>query len=153
MAIKSGRPSDPLMGFNFRLEIEGKLTGYFTECNGIGTEHEIVEHKVVDEQGREFVQKIPGRIKVENITLKRGITDTMDIWDWRAEVENGNMGAARTNGSVVMMDRNYQDLARWNFENGWPSKVSGPTVKADSNEFGVEEVTIVIERLERVKGG
>ena len=150
MASKSGRDSDPLIGFNFRLEIEGKLTGYFTECSGIGSEHEIIEHKAVDENGHEFVQKIPGRLKWQDVSLKRGITDTMDIWDWRTEVENGKMGAARTHGSIIMMDRNYQDVARWNFENGWPSKVTGPSVKSDSNEFGIEEVTLVIERMWRV---
>jgi phage tail-like protein len=149
MAVKSGRESDPLIGFNFRLEIEGKLAGYFTEANGIGSEHEIVEHKVVDDSGHEIVQKIPGRLKWENVTLKRGITDAMDIWDWRKLVEDGKMGDARTNCSIIMMDRNYEDVARWDFVNAWPSKVSGPSVKSDSNEFGVEEVTLVHEGMVR----
>jgi phage tail-like protein len=149
MAVKSGRESDPLIGFNFRLEIEGKLAGYFTEASGIGSEHEIVEHKVVDDSGHEIVQKIPGRLKWENVTLKRGITDAMDIWDWRKLVEDGKMGDARTNCSIIMMDRNYEDVARWDFVNAWPSKVSGPSVKSDSNEFGVEEVTLVHEGMVR----
>jgi phage tail-like protein len=149
MAVKSGRESDPLIGFNFRLEIEGKLAGYFTEASGIGSEHEIVEHKVVDDSGHEIVQKIPGRLKWENVTLKRGITDAMDIWDWRKLVEDGKMGDARTNCSIIMMDRNYEDVARWDFVNAWPSKVSGPSVKSDSNEFGVEEVTLVHEGMMR----
>ena len=149
MAGKSGRESDPLIGFNFRLEIEGKLAGYFTEASGIGSEHEIVEHKVVDDSGHEIVQKIPGRLKWENVTLKRGITDAMDIWDWRKLVEDGKMGDARTNCSIIMMDRNYEDVARWDFVNAWPSKVSGPSVKSDSNEFGVEEVTLVHEGMMR----
>jgi phage tail-like protein len=149
MAVKSGRESDPLIGFNFRLEIEGKLAGYFTEASGVGSEHEIVEHKVVDDSGHEIVQKIPGRLKWENVTLKRGITDAMDIWDWRKLVEDGKMGDARTNCSIIMMDRNYEDVARWDFVNAWPSKVSGPSVKSDSNEFGVEEVTLVHEGMVR----
>jgi phage tail-like protein len=149
MAVKSGRESDPLIGFNFRLEIEGKLAGYFTEASGIGSEHEIVEHKVVDDSGHEIVQKIPGRLKWENVTLKRGITDAMDIWDWRKLVEDGKMGDARTNCSIIMMDRNYEDVARWDFVNAWPSKVSGPSVKSDSNEFGVEEVTLIHEGMVR----
>ncbi len=74
MASKSGRTADPLLGFNFALEIEGKLAGYFTEASGIGSEHEIVEHKVVDESGHEMVHKIPGRLKWQDVTLKRGIT-------------------------------------------------------------------------------
>jgi phage tail-like protein len=149
MATPSGRETDPLIGFNYALEIEGKLSGYFTECSGIGSEHEIVEHKVVDDQGHEIVQKIPGRLKWGDVTLKRGITEKMDIWDWRQKVEEGNMSEARTNCSIVMFDRNYEAVARWDFVNAWPSKVSGPEVKADSNEFGVEEVILVHEGMKR----
>jgi phage tail-like protein len=149
MASKTGRDSDPLIGFNFRLEIEGKLSGFFTECSGIGSENEIVDHKVVDDGGHEIVQKIPGRLKWQDVTLKRGITDAMDIWEWRSLVEQGKMSDARTNCSIIMMDRNYEDVARWDLVNAWPSKVTGPSVKSDSNEFGVEEVTIVHEGMIR----
>jgi phage tail-like protein len=149
MASKSGRESDPLIGFNFRLEIEGKLAGYFTEVSGIGSENEIVEHKIVNDKGQEIVQKIPGRLKWQDVTLKRGITDKMDIWEWRKLVEEGKMKDARTNCSIIMMDRNYEDVARWNFVNAWPSKVTGPSVKSDSNEFGVEEVTLIHEGMVR----
>jgi len=142
---------DPLLGFNFALEVGGAVKGYFTEITGVGSENEIVEHKVVDDQGRESVHKIPGRLKWTDINLKRGITSSMDIWDWRAEVEAGKMEKARKNGSIVMLDRQYKPVARWNFENAWPSKVSGPTLKADSNEYGVEELVLVHEKLTRVK--
>ena len=65
------------------------------------------------------------------------------------EVENGKVKDARQNFSVIMIDRDAQDVARWDFTNAWPSKVSGPSVKSDSNEFGIEEVTIVHEGLMR----
>jgi phage tail-like protein len=41
--------------------------------------------------------------------------------------------------------------ARWDFVNAWPSKVSGPDIKADGNEFGIEEMTIVHEGMRRTK--
>jgi phage tail-like protein len=152
MASKTGRESDPLIGFNFRIEVAGAVTvtGYFTECSGIGSEHEVVDHKVVDDQGRELVQKIAGRLKWQDVTLKRGITDNMSMWDWRQIAVEGRMAEARANCSVIMMDRNYEDLARWDFVNAWPSKLGGPQVKSDSNEFGVEELTIVHEGMTRV---
>ena len=140
---------DPLLGFNFGLEFQGAIAGYFTECTGIGSEHEVIDHKVVDAMGREVTRKIPGRLKWGDITLKRGITSDMEIWKWRDSVVKGDMGGARKNGSIVMMDRNYTEVARWNFENGWPSKVSGPSFKADSNEFGIEELVIVHEGIFR----
>jgi phage tail-like protein len=152
MASGSGRDSDPLIGFQYRIEISGsvQVVGYFTEVSGIGSEHEIIEHKVVDEQGHEIVQKIPGRLKWQDVTLKRGITDDLALWNWRKAVEDGVMSTARANCSIIMMDRNYADIARWDFTNAWPSKVTGPSVKSDSNEFGVEEMTIVHEGMKRV---
>lgn len=151
----SGRDSDidedPLLGFLFALELEGTIAGYFTECAGIGSENEIIEHKVVDKQGHEIVRKIPGRLKWQDITLKRGITKSLQIWEWREQVINGGVDDARKNISITMMDREYKPTALWNFQNAWPSKVTGPALKSDSNEFGIEEVTLVHEGMYRDK--
>jgi phage tail-like protein len=140
---------DPLLGLNFFLELEGKLTGYFMEANGIGSEHEVVEHKVVDKQGHEIVRKIPGRLKWTDVTLKRGITSDLDIWKWRDEVLKGDMKTARMNCSITMMDRNYSPVATWHLTNAWPSKVTGPAMKSDGNDIGVEELVLVHEGMYR----
>jgi phage tail-like protein len=141
----------PLVGFHFAIEMSGVINGYFTECGGLGSEHEVIEHKVVTEKGNEVVMKIPGRLKWENISLKRGITKNMDIWKWRKEVENGKVDTARRDGSVIMFDQELKEIARWNFLRAWPVKVTGPQPKSDSNEIGVEELTIAHEYIERVK--
>ena len=140
----------PLVGFHFAIDIQGVIKGFFTECSGLGSEHEVIEHKVVTEQGMEVVKKIPGRMKWEDITLKRGITSNMDVWNWRKEVEDGNVDKARRDGSVIMFDQQLKEVARWNFERAWPVKVSGPSPKADSNEIGIEEMVITYEYIERV---
>ncbi|MBC7236260.1 MAG: phage tail protein [Chloroflexi bacterium] len=141
---------DPLVGYHFAVDIQGVVTGYFTECSGLGSEHEVIEHKVVTEAGQEVVLKLPGRLKWDNIVLKRGITSNMDIWDWRKQVENGDVAGARRDGSIVMYDQQLNEVARWNFERAWPLKVSGPSPKADSNEIGIEELTICHEYITRV---
>jgi phage tail-like protein len=141
---------DPLVGFQYRIDVAGQVTGYFTECSGLGSEHELIEHKIINEQGNEEIRMLPGRLKWDQIKLKRGITDKMDIWDWRKLVEEGKMSEARTNGSVFMLNQEQQPIAEWTFENGWPMKVTGPELKADSNAYGVEELTIVHEGIRRV---
>jgi phage tail-like protein len=143
--------ADPGVGFHYVVDIGGQVTGYFTECSGLGSEHEAIEHKVVDEKGQPFVEKVPGRMKWQDITLKRGITDNMQIWDWRKKVEDGKVEEARTNGSITMVDQELKPIARWDFERAWPLKVSGPSLKSDSNEIGIEELVITHERLERKK--
>jgi phage tail-like protein len=147
----ANREGDPLVGFTFRVDF-GDLaaTSFFTEVSGIGSEHEIAESKVVDTNGREVVLKVPGRLKWNDITLKRGITEKMDIWDWRKMCEDGDVVGARRNCSVFMMSRDLEDVAQWDLINAWPSKVSGPAIKSDSNEFGIEELTIVCEGFERI---
>jgi len=144
-----GSEEDALLGFNFALELEGVLSGYFTECNGIGSENDVIEHKVVDESGHEVVKKIPGRLKWSDITLKRGITSSLDIWEWRQNVVEGRVSDARKNVSIQMLDREYTPVAVWHLQNCWPSKVTGPSMKSDSNEFGVEEVVLVHEGMYR----
>ncbi len=141
---------DPLVGFHFAVDLQGHVTGYFTECSGLGSETETIEHKVVNESGVEVVMKVPGRLKWENIVLKRGITSDMQIWEWRKMVENGDVSGARCDGSIVMFDQTLTEVARWNFQQAWPVKVTGPSVKADGNEIGIEELTIAHEYIERV---
>jgi phage tail-like protein len=141
---------DPLLGFNFMLKIEGKVAGYFTECSGIGSENEVVEHKTVDDKGHEITRKIPGRLTWSDVTLKRGITSDLELWTWRDQVVTGKVADARVAASITLFSRDYSKaVAVWNLHNAWPSKVSGPDLKADSNEFGVEEVTIVHEGMHR----
>jgi phage tail-like protein len=131
------------------LDISGVIQGYFTEVSGLGSENEVIEHKIVKD-GKEIVRKIPGRLKWGDITLKRGITASMDIWTWRKSVEDGNVSSARKNGSIFMLDQEGAPVAHWKFEHGWPSKVSGPSIKSDANEIGVEELVIVHEYIVRV---
>jgi phage tail-like protein len=142
---------DPLVGFHFSVEVQGVVAGFFTECSGLGSEHEVIEHNVVTEQGQEVVMKVPGRLKWEDITLKRGITSNMDIWDWRKMVEDGRVEEARHDGSITMFDHELNPVARWEFKRGWPLKVTGPQPKSDSNEIGIEELTIAHEYISRVE--
>jgi phage tail-like protein len=141
---------DPLVSFHFMIDVQGEITGYFAEVSGLGSESEIIEQKVVNAKGIEIVKKIPGRLKWGDITLKRGITSNLDMWTWRQKVEEGKVNEARKNGSIVMFDQELAEKARWNFVNGWPTKISGPTPKADGNEIGVEELTIAHELIKRV---
>ena len=140
---------DPLVGFHFAVEIGDKVSGYFTECSGLGSETELIEHKVVTPTGTEVSMKIPGRLKWENITLKRGLTSNMDIWKWRKMVEDGDVIGARSHGTISMFNQKLDVVARWHFEGGWPVKCTGPQPKADGNEIGVEELTIAHEFIYR----
>ncbi len=141
---------DPLLSFHFALEVQGKLQGLFTHVGGLGSESEVAEQKVVNEKGLPFVQKVPGRLKWTPITLKRGITKTMDIWTWRKEVTDGDMKKARADASLIAFDSTGTEVARWNMTRAWPSKVTGPEFDSTTGNVMFEEVTIEFESVIRV---
>jgi len=57
------------------------------------------------------------------------------------------MENVRKNGSIVLMDETGEEKLRWNFVNGWPTKWTGPSFNATSNEIAVETLEIVHEGL------
>ena len=95
---------DPLIGFHFAIDLQDAVKGFFTECSGLGSEQEVIEHKVVTEKGQEVVLKLPGRLKWENITLKRGITSNLDIWKWRGAEHSQRTVIAGIQSVLVLTD-------------------------------------------------
>src|SRR5512133_701805 len=110
---------DPLVSAFFTIDFGGSVQGAFRECTGLGSENEVVEYKASGDKGKFIMQKVPGRMKWNNITLKRGITDAMDMWQWRKQVEDGKGNDARKVGSIVMYNQENQEIARWNFVKAW----------------------------------
>ena len=82
---------DPVVGFKYGLEVSGKLSGYFTSVSGIGSETEVITQKIVSEKGEPIIKQIPGRLTWNPITLRRGVTDLKDVWDWRQMVVDGKI--------------------------------------------------------------
>jgi len=149
--MPNGDRKDPLISCYFTVEFQGTIVGAFQEVTGLGSSNEVVEYKASGDKGQYVIQKVPGRMTWNNVTLKRGITDAMDLWDWRRQVEEGKIKDARKNGSVVMYDWNGKEIARWNFTNAWPSKLTGPAADAKANNVAIEELEIVVEGYTRVK--
>jgi phage tail-like protein len=142
---------DGLISSFFSLEITGKMVGAFREVTNLGSENAVVEDKSRGPDGKYIIRKIPGTLKWNDITLKQGLTDNMDMWKWRKLVEEGKVNDARANGSIIMYDTAGKSIARWDLVNCWPSKLSGPAGKADGNEIAVQEMTLAHEGYERVQ--
>ena len=97
------------------------------------------------------ISKLPGLKKFSNITLKRGITDDLDLWKWRKQVMDGKIKDARKNGSIILMDDEGNDAAQWEFVAAWPTKWTGPTFNATANEVAIDTLEIAHEGLDRTK--
>jgi len=90
--------------------------------------------KSVTSKGVQVVMKVPGRLKWGDITLKRGLTSSMDLWKWRKMIEDGDVKGARKNGSIMMFDQSLKAVAQWDFKNACVQD-QRPVAKADSNDW------------------
>jgi phage tail-like protein len=140
---------DSLGVFSFHVTF-GDIELAFRECGGMGSETEVVETKEVRD-GKQIYEKSSGRTKWDNITLKRGMTATNRLWEWRQQVLDGDVAGARKNGSIVLYAPDGAITGIWNVENAWPSKLSGPSLNAGSGDIAVEDMVVVHEGCYREK--
>ena len=91
------------------------------------------------------VRKLTGLNKFAPITLKRGITDSKTLWEWRETVIGGK--TTRKNVSIVLFNEAQEEKLRWNLREAWPSKWTGPSFNATSNEVAIETLEIVHEEM------
>jgi phage tail-like protein len=136
---------DPYAGFNFLVEIDGVTAAGFSECSGLTTDTEVIEYREGNDKAN-TVRKLPGITRYGPIVLKRGFTGDRSLWQWRLSVINGPID--RRNGSIVLLDETRNEVARWNFQNGWPAKWDGPSLRAKGNDVAIETLEIVHEGLE-----
>jgi phage tail-like protein len=140
---------DPIQGFAFALELSGVTEAFFREASGFGSENDVIEYKEQGPKGVTIYHKMPGLLKWQNINLKRGITTNLDLWKWRDQVVKGQIEDARKAGSIVAYNEDGEEIIRYNFNRGWPSKWTSSGVNAQGNDVIIEEIEIVHEGLER----
>jgi len=136
--------NDPYTAFNFLVEIDGVVVGGFSECSGLQTETPPIEYRTGAEDIT--VRKLPGLRKSPNIVLKRGFTQDTSLWDWRKLVMDGK--TERRSGSIVLHNEAREPALRWNFVEGWPSKLMGPALNGKNNEVAIETLEIAHEGLD-----
>jgi phage tail-like protein len=137
---------DPFNNFNFLVEIDGLSRGAFQQCSGFDSTIDVTEYR---EGGSNTTpRKIPGLTKHSNITLKWGVTDDMELYKWHKDAVNGDL--VRKNGSIVLLNRKGEEVARWNFERAFPVKYHGPDLDAQKSELAIETLELAHEGLTRV---
>ncbi|HEX5717924.1 MAG TPA: phage tail protein [Thermoanaerobaculia bacterium] len=142
--MATGDRKDPFRSFNFAVEIDGLARAGFRECSGLDASQDAIEYR----EGTEGLtaRKLPGLNKYSNITLKWGMTDDTELWDWRKKAMTGKV--ERKNGSIVLLDDTGAEKMRWNFREAWPTKWTGPSFNATGNEVAIETLEIAHEGLE-----
>lgn len=137
---------DPFGGYNFLVEIDGIARAAFQQVSGFDSTVDIVEHREGGENTT--VRKLPAMTRYSNLQLRWGITDDLQLYDWHRKAVRGEL--ERKNGSIVLLDRRGQEVARWNFVRAWPSKYDGPDLNAETSDVAIETLELAHEGVERV---
>ncbi len=140
---------DPYRNFRFRVEIDGIKVAAFQEVTIPDTTTEVTEYREGTDGTHQ--KKLSGLTKYGNITLKKGITDSMDLYEWRKSVEDKGATKARKPVSLILIDEEGADKCRWDVLDAWPIKYSLGGLSAKANEVLIETFEIVHEGIQRKK--
>lgn len=142
--MATGDIPDPYGNYNFLVEMDGITRAAFQECSGFDSTIDVIEHREGGENTT--VRKLPGLTKYSNIVLKWGMTDDTALYDWHRQVVRGDI--ERKNGSIVVLNRKGEEVARWNFYRAWPTKWDGPDLNAEGNDVAIETLELAHEGVE-----
>lgn len=139
---------DPLRNFRFSVEIDGISVAGFSDVNLDATTTEAIEYR----EGHDpRIRKLPGQTKFGNVTLKRGVVDSLDLYIWHQQIVQGQ--TVRRNVSIVVLDDDGSDRARFVVRDAWPVRYQVGELLASGNDVLVEVLELANEGVERVAYG
>ena len=136
----TGSPDDALSACRFyvHIDLDGAPQAVFAEASGLSIE---VATEDVEEGGNNgFVHRLPGRCKVGNLVLKRGMTKSNEFLKWILDVAQGKI--TLRNLSVVVYNLDGSVSVSWDFLNAYPVKWTGPQLKADDRGTAIETLEL-----------
>jgi len=148
MAVPRERP---YVQFNFLVDLgNGATDGVdagFQEVSGIGMEVTVAEYRNGNEK-ENSVRKITGLNKSTDVTLKRGVIGSLNLYRWLDQIRNGDQGALR---NVVIQLQNEDHTAvvqEWKLMRARIIKHTSGPLNAKGTDVAMEELVIAYERLE-----
>ena len=142
----------PYPSYNYIVNLNGprdpeKLLGGFSDVTGLSTEIHISEYRDGNET-EAHVRKIPGSHKVGDVTLKRGVVDSSDLWDWISQTQTTGILAQR-DVVITLRDEANNPVQSWKLRNVVPIKYIGPNLAGKGGgEVAMEELLLAAEAFE-----
>ncbi len=146
----------PFIAFNFSVEIEVKgvapilCSAAFSECDGLDMS---LDAKTIREGGNNGRQiRLVGPVSYGNVTLKRGMTSSFDLWDWFDKVAHSPAAALQADlrgEAKIVIKSPDQSTARVTFllERCLPVKLKAPALNGKDGAVAIEELQLAYESL------
>ena len=148
MAVQRERP---YAQFNFLVDLgtgttDGPQAG-FQECSEIAMSVDVIEYRNGNER-ENGVRKLTGLARYPDVTLRRGIIGSLDLYQWLNDIRDGNQAAYRTVRVQLVTEDHTSVVQEWKLLRARIIKhVSGP-LNARGSNVAMEELTLAYERLE-----
>ncbi len=139
---------DPLGNFRFRVEIDGLAVAGFSHVVIGATTIDTIDYREGTDPSR--VRKLPGLTRYGNVTLTRGVTDSLEFANWQRTVIQGDIGSGRRGIAIVVQDETGADAARFLVSNAWPVGYVPGDLIAKGNDVFIELLELANEGIERV---
>ena len=137
----------------FYVEMESNITASFSECSGLGVKikKETYYEGGVNDQQRIFLKQA----KFSDVTLKRGITNSLVFWNWLNQILDSNSQKERRNVNIVVFNQSGETMQCWTLIGAVPVGWKTPSLQASSKNVAIEELTLAYEGLnvEAKQGG
>jgi len=148
MAVKRDRP---YVQFNFLVDLrdgntEGPEAG-FQEISGIGMEVTVSEYRTGNSR-ENSVMKITGMNKATDVTMKRGVIGSLNLYKWLDDIRNGNQNALRTVTIQLQNEDHTQAVQTWKLIRARVTKHTSGPLNAKGTDVAMEELVLAYERLE-----
>jgi phage tail-like protein len=148
MAVKRERP---YVQFNFLVDLgdgntEGPDAG-FQEISGIGMEVTVSEYRTGNSR-ENSVMKITGMNKSTDVTMKRGVIGSLNLYKWLDDIRNGNQAALRTVTISLQSEDHSQAVQTWKLMRARITKHTSGPLNAKGTDVAMEELVLAYERLE-----
>jgi phage tail-like protein len=141
----------PYVQFNFLVDLgtgntDGPEAG-FQEVSGIGMEVTVSEYRNGNER-ENGVRKITGLNKATDVTLKRGVIGSLNLYQWLDDIRNGNQGALR-NVTIQLQSEDHTSVVQtWKLMRARIIKYTSSSLNAKGTDVAMEEMVLAYERLE-----
>ena len=140
----------PYRNARFLLEFDDLVKAGFSSCTIPENSTEAVEYR--EGTDRPTMRKLWGLNDYGTLVLESGATqDSIELYEWRKQVEQGSVDDARQNIAVIVLDEEGNPGLRWEFRNAWPTSYDAPDLDATGAEVAIESLEIEHEGMERVE--
>lgn len=116
----------------------------FTECNGLDMTMEPKTYQSGGDNQRQIHK--PGPVTYGRLTLRRGMTDTLHLWDWFAAAAKAGSNA-KAQGEITLWDAGGTPRLTFILADCLPAKISGPAFDAKNSQIAIEELQLVYATL------